>query len=323
MPDRKDQEYFMEYITGRKKFQIEEPTVVSIGKFDGRHRGHQKLMSAMRRLAEQNHWKTAVFTFATAPAAVVGERPLKVITTNEERRTNLEKSGIDYLVEYPFDSQSSHMEPEEFVSRILAGQMNAKAIVAGTDCGFGYKRAGNAELLKKLASRYGYQAEIIEKEQDCHRDISSTYVKEMLDKGEIEKANRLLGEPYSIHGIVVHGNGIGGSRLGFPTANLLPPPEKYLPAFGVYISSVTAGGKIYGGVTNIGRKPTITGDNPVGAENFLLDYEGDLYGQYIEVRLFSQIRPEKKFHTMEELKAQIEKDKEQAQAYWTGSLAPV
>ena len=154
----------MEYITGRKKFQIEEPTVVSIGKFDGRHRGHQKLMSAMRRLAEQNHWKTAVFTFATAPAAVVGERPLKVITTNEERRTNLEKSGIDYLVEYPFDSQSSHMEPEEFVSRILAGQMNAKAIVAGTDCGFGYKRAGNAELLKKLASRYGYQAEIIEKE---------------------------------------------------------------------------------------------------------------------------------------------------------------
>ena len=235
----------MEYITGRKKFQIEEPTVVSIGKFDGRHRGHQKLMSAMRRLAEQNHWKTAVFTFATAPAPVVGERPLKVITTNEERRTNLEKSGIDYLVEYPFDSQSSHMEPEEFVSRILAGQMNAKAIVAGTDCGFGYKRAGNAELLKKLASRYGYQAEIIEKEQDCHRDISSTYVKEMLDKGEIEKANRLLGEPYSIHGIVVHGNGIGGSRLGFPTANLLPPPEKYLPAFGVYISSVTAGGKIY------------------------------------------------------------------------------
>lgn len=207
----------MEYITGRKKFQIEEPTVVSIGKFDGRHRGHQKLMSAMRRLAEQNHWKTAVFTFATAPAAVVGERPLKVITTNEERRTNLEKSGIDYLVEYPFDSQSSHMEPEEFVSRILAGQMNAKAIVAGTDCGFGYKRAGNAELLKKLASRYGYQAEIIEKEQDCHRDISSTYVKEMLDKGEIEKANQLLGEPYSIHGIVVHGNGIGGSRLGFPT----------------------------------------------------------------------------------------------------------
>ncbi len=313
----------MEYITGRKDFQIEEPTVVSIGKFDGRHRGHQKLMSAMKQLAAEKGCKTAVFTFATAPGSVVGGVPLKVITTNEERRTNLAKSGIDYLVEYPFDSQSSHMEPEEFVKTILVGQMNGKAIVAGTDCGFGYKRAGNAELLKRLASKYGYTAEIIEKEQDCHRDISSTYVKEMLDKGEIEKANQLLGEPYSIHGIVVHGNGIGGSRLGFPTANLLPPPEKYLPAFGVYISSVTVGNQIYGGITNIGRKPTITGDNPVGAETFLLDYDGDLYGQYIEVRLFKQLRPEMKFQSLEELKAQIARDKEKAGTYWSENLAPV
>lgn len=306
----------MEYITGRKDFQIEEPTVVSIGKFDGRHRGHQKLMDAMRRLAAEKGYRTAVFTFATAPAAIVGEIPLKVITTNEERRTNLEKSGINYLVEYPFDSQSSHMDPEEFVKEILVEQMNAKVIVAGTDCGFGYKRAGNAGLLKKLAFKYGYQAEIIEKEQDCCRDISSTYVKEMLEKGEIEKANRLLGEPYSIHGIVVHGNGIGGSRLGFPTANLCPPPEKYLPAFGVYISSVTVGDKTYGGVTNIGRKPTIIGENPVGAETFLLGYEGNLYGQYIEVQLFRQIRPERKFGSLEELKTQIAKDKETAGTYW-------
>ncbi len=306
----------MEYITGRKDFQIEEPTVVSIGKFDGRHRGHQKLMAAMHRLAAEKGCRTAVFTFATAPAAIVGETPLKVITTNEERRVNLEKSGIRYLVEYPFDSQSSHMDPEEFVKGILVEQMNAKAIVAGTDCRFGYKRAGNAELLKKLAFKYGYQAEIIEKEQDCCRDISSTYVKEMLEKGEIEKANRLLGEPYSIHGIVVHGNGIGGSRLGFPTANLCPPPEKYLPAFGVYISSVTVGDKTYKGVTNIGRKPTVTGESPVGAETFLLDYEGNLYGQYMEVRLFRQIRPERKFASLEELKTQIAKDKETAGTYW-------
>ncbi|MCI9591223.1 MAG: bifunctional riboflavin kinase/FAD synthetase [Lachnospiraceae bacterium] len=306
----------MEYITGKKEFYIPDPTVVTIGKFDGRHRGHQKLMAAMRRLAEQYGYKTAVFTFATAPGAVVGGAPLKVITTNEERRANLAKTGIDYLVEYPFDSQVSHMDPEEFVREILIGRMNGRAVVAGTDCGFGYKRAGNAELLKALALRYGFTAEIIEKEQDCHRDISSTYVKEMLDKGHMEKANELLGQPYGIHGIVVHGNGMGDSKLGFPTANLIPPPEKYLPAFGVYVSRVTTGDKTYSGVTNIGRKPTIEGENPVGVETFLLDYHGDLYGQYIEVCLLKQLRPEKKFAGLEELKAQIGQDKANAAAYW-------
>ncbi len=223
--------------------------------------------------------------------------------------------GIDYLVEYPFDQSVAHMPPEMFVARILVGQMSARAIVAGTDCGFGYRREGNAGLLKRLAPKYGYLIEIIEKEQDGHRDITSTYIREELDRGNIEKANELLGEPYAIHGTVVHGNHIGSSLLGFPTANILPPPEKHLPPFGVYVSQVSVDGTVYGGVTNIGRKPTIEGCSPVGVESFILGMEGDLYGKEIEVRLLNFERPEQKFGSLEELKARIELDKQYAAEY--------
>ncbi len=195
--------------------------------------------------------------------------------------------------------------------------MNARAIVVGTDCGFGYKRAGNAELLKAQKESLGYELEIVDKKQDdsVHRDISSTYIKEELDRGNIEKANELLGEPYAIHGLVAHGNHMGGPVLGFPTANLLPPPEKYLPPFGVYVSKVLVDGKYYGGITNIGKKPTIRGDNPISVETFVFDLDQDLYGKPIEVQLLNFERPERKFQSLEELKSQINKDKEYGLSY--------
>lgn len=305
----------MQIITGTRSFQIEEPTVVTIGKFDGRHKGHQKLLREMMRLKQQDHLKTAIFTFDMAPMGVVSGKAMTVITTNQERRNNMEKMGIDYLVEYPFNMEVAGMAPEAFVEKILVGQMGAKAVVAGTDCSFGYKGAGDAALLKRLGETLGFQAVIIQKEQDEHRDISSTYVREELNCGNIEKANELLGEPYSIHGTVVHGNHIGGSVLGFPTANILPPPEKHLPPFGVYVSRVLVDGSYYGGVTNIGRKPTIEGENPIGVETFLMGVDGDLYGKNIEVQLLNFERPEQKFGSLDELKARIEKDKEYAQEY--------
>lgn len=308
----------MQVIAGTREFQIKEPTVVTIGKFDGRHKGHQKLLQRMLRFREEKGLRTAIFTFDMAPAGVVSGKKQSLITTNQERRNNMEKTGIDYLIEYPFNQKVAQMPPEEFVERILAGQMKARAIVAGTDCGFGYHRAGNAALLKKLAPVYGYEAVIIEKEQDEHRDISSTYIREQLDKGHIVKANALLGEPYAIHGEVVHGNHIGAPLLGFPTANLLPPPEKYLPRFGVYASRVLIDGRYYGGVSNIGAKPTVAGENPVGVETYILglDPEVDLYGKNIEVQLLDFERPEQKFAGLSELKARIEMDKQYAAEYF-------
>lgn len=306
----------MHVITGTREFQIEEPTAVTIGKFDGRHKGHQKLLREMLCFKERQGLKAAVFTFDMAPAGVMAGRVQTVITTNQERRNKMAKVGIDYLVEYPFDQETAHMRPEDFVSEVLVRQMHAKAVVVGTDCSFGYKGAGNAQLLKEMSESCGFEAVIIEKEQDDHRDISSTYVREELDLGNMEKANELLGEPYAIHGVVVHGNHIGGAILGFPTANILPPPEKHLPPFGVYVSQVLVDGSLYRGVTNIGKKPTVAGESPVGVETFIMGLEENLYGKEIEVQLLNFERPEQKFASLEELKERIEKDKEYAAAYF-------
>ncbi len=306
----------MRVITGTREFQIEEPTAVTIGKFDGRHKGHQKLLREMLCFKERQGLKAAVFTFDMAPAGVMAGRVQTVITTNQERRNKMAKMGIDYLVEFPFDQETAHMQPEEFVSEVLVRQMHARAVVVGTDCSFGYKGKGNAQLLKEMSESCGFEAVIIEKEQDDHRDISSTYVREELDLGNMEKANELLGEPYAIHGVVVHGNHIGGAILGFPTANILPPPEKHLPPFGVYVSQVLVDGSLYRGVTNIGKKPTVAGESPVGVETFIMGLEENLYGKEIEVQLLSFERPEQKFASLKELKERIEKDKEYAAAYF-------
>ena len=308
----------MRVITGTREFQIEEPTAVTIGKFDGRHKGHQKLLREMLCFKERQGLKAAVFTFDMAPSGVMRGQIQTVITTNQERRNKMAKVGIDYLVEYPFDQETAHMQPEDFVSEVLVRQMHAKAVVVGTDCSFGNKGKGNVQLLKEMPKSCGFEAVIIEKEQDDHRDISSTYVREELDLGNIEKANELLGEPYAIHGVVVHGNHIGGTVLGFPTANILPPPEKHLPPFGVYVSQVLVDGRLYRGVTNIGKKPTIAGESPVGVETFIMGLEENLYGKEIEVQLLNFERPEQKFASLKELKERIEKDKEYAAAYFEG-----
>lgn len=305
-------------ISNTRDFKIEEPTVVTIGKFDGRHKGHQKLLRRMLEIKEACGYRTAVFSFHMAPVTLIQGEPQKVITTNQERRNNMEKIGIDYLVEYPFTPEVAHLLPEAFVKDILVEQMHARAIVVGTDCGFGYQRSGDAKLLEALSKTYGYQLTVIEKEQEDHRDISSTFVKEELNRGNMEKANELLGEPYAIHGTVVHGNHIGGSVLGFPTVNLLPPPEKYLPPFGVYVSRVLVDGVYYGGITNIGRKPTVGADSPVGVETFIFGLSQDLYGKAIEVQLLNYERPEKKFGSLEELKQQLELDKAYGLDYLKG-----
>lgn len=299
----------MQYIYNTREFKIEEPTAVSLGKFDGRHRGHQKLLKRLLSAGAEYGLKTAVFTFSMLPNALVEGKPATQITTNLERKNNLEKMGLDYLVEYPFTEDVAHMLPQEFVGQILAGRMNAKVIAVGTDCTFGYKGAGDVSLLNQLKEQYGYKLIVIQKEQDDHRDISSSYVREELDLGNIEKANELLGDYYAIHGVVVHGNHIGGSVLGFPTVNIIPPAQKHLPRYGVYVSKVYLDGRYYGGITNIGRKPTVEGENLAGVETYIFGIDEDLYGKNIEVQLLHFVRPEQKFGDLNELKEQISRDK--------------
>ena len=306
----------MRYIADTVDFELKEPTVVTLGKFDGRHRGHQKLLRTMEEVKESLGYATAIFTFSTAPLTLVTGEIATVITTSEERRHNMEKMGIDYLVEYPFTDDVRKMDPSVFVKDILVKRMRAKAMVVGPDCSFGYKGAGNVELLRSLSKELGFELYVIQKEKDHRRDISSTYIREELEKGNVEKANQLLGQPYAIHGEVVHGNHIGGSLLGFPTANILPPPIKRLPRYGVYVSRVLVDGVYYKGVTNIGKKPTVGGEYPAGVETYIFGLEGDIYGKNIEVQLLAFDRPEQKFTSFEELKERIEKDKEFANAYY-------
>lgn len=297
----------MQYIAGTKNFQIEEPTVVSIGKFDGLHLGHQKLIKEMLRWKEKG-FRLAMFTFSTPPLSLVKGRLQTMLMTNTERRDLLCKAGVDYLIEYPFDEEVCHMEPERFVSEILVGKMRAGVIVTGPDCHFGYQAAGDRALLEALAPKYGYRFFVVDKARDEEdKIISSTYVRDMLGEGNIRKANRLLGYDYFVTGTVEHGNAIGHTKL-YPTANLIPPKIKHLPKFGVYVTRVTVDGTVYGGLTNVGKKPTIEGDNPTGVETYLYDFEGDLYGKEIRVELLDFVRPEMRFGTIDDLKRQLDHD---------------
>ncbi len=304
----------MQYIAGTREFQIDEPTVVSIGKFDGLHRGHRKLLKEMLHWKEQG-FKVAIFTFSTPPGTLVKKKKQTVIMTNRERQQLLEQAGVDYLVEYPFDEDVCRMDPEQFVAGILTGKMNAEVIVTGPDCHFGYQAAGDRELLERLAPRYGYRFFVVDKERDGDRIISSTYIREMLAEGNVEKANSLLGYPYFVSGTVCHGNSIGHSRL-YPTANVIPETEKHLPRYGVYAARVILDGISYAGITNVGEKPTIEGKNPVGVETYLFDFTEDIYGKPIRVEFETFIRPEKKFSSISDLKGQLSRDIETVRTYF-------
>lgn len=303
----------MIYLRGTTKFQIEEPTVMTFGKFDGIHRGHKMLLDTLLE-KKQDMYKAVVFTFDIPPRKEVSGDGGEVLTTNEEKLHIFENMGIDYVVECPFTPEIRNMEAVDFI-RMMVNKLHVKYMVVGTDFHFGHNRAGDYKLLMEYAEEFGYEVQVVEKMKDGDRDISSTYVREEIKAGNIEKANELLGVPYFIQGIVEHGNEIGRT-IGFPTINLLPEEEKLLPPFGVYVTKVFIGGEEYCGITNVGRKPTIEGNNPVGVETHVLDFADDVYDRTVEVEFLHWIRQETKFQSIEELKKQLQQDIRIAKIYF-------
>lgn len=296
----------MEYITDITDFHMTEPTVISLGKFDGLHRGHERLLEYLAMKKKQG-LRTVIFTFDAPPVQKLDAKSrIKVLTTNEEKQRLFLQRGIDCLIECPFTEELRHMEPEDFVE-MLVKRLQVKGMAVGTDFHFGYNRRGDFRLLQSLAETYGYEVEIVEKVRENGRDISSTYVREEIACGHMEEANRLLGYSYFVQGTVVHGKEIGRT-LNIPTLNLLPPEEKLLPPFGVYVTRTIIDGRAYGGITNVGCKPTIAGVNPTGVETHLFDFQEMVYGKEIKVEFLHSVRQEKKFHSLDELKAQMEKD---------------
>ncbi len=306
----------MKIIENTTEFYIEEATAAAIGKFDGFHRGHQKLLGQLRQQQEQG-LKSVVFTFVPSPAAFFSSSPVKELSTIEEKRRIFEKAGVDYLIEYPFHQEIADMEPEVFVKEVLAGRLRAKCVVAGEDVSFGKKGAGNYHLLQELASNCGYRVILIEKVSYQDKEVSSTYVREEVRKGNMELAAQLLGTPYHVGGEIIHGRQLGRT-IGMPTVNLLPPSEKLLPPKGVYYSYVV----LHGGeenklpaITNIGTKPTVDDLCMMGVETYIYNFDQDVYGEELEVYLLKFKRPEMCFDGVDALKRQMAKDLAEGKQY--------
>lgn len=304
----------MKYITKTLDFKIEEPTAVTLGKFDGLHRGHELLMQTVLAYSKQHEVASVAFTFDIPPRNRVEEIIANVLTTNDEKQYIFEKQGIDYLIECPFTKEVMSMEPQAFIEWI-ANSLHMKFVVVGDDFRFGYKRSGDYHTLQQYEAMYGYKTIVIEKLKDSNRDISSTYVREKIADGNIRKANELLGYRYFIKSEIVHGKKLG-RRIGIPTINMILPEHKLLPPNGVYVTEVLVDGKAYLGVTNIGCKPTVSEEQVIGVETYIDDFCQELYGEKIVVSFLEFIRPEMKFGSIEELKHQMESDIEAARKYY-------
>lgn len=292
---------------------VPEPSVVTFGKFDGGHKGHQRIFEKVFSIAKEKHLKTALLTFSQNPDVVISGQQKPGISTSAEHLSRLRNLGFDYVFEFPMTKQTMQLSAESFLQDILVDAMHAKDIVVGTDCSFGYKAMGNAGLLQQEEVKYGYETHVLKKievldEQGQVREISSTYIKEEIAKGNVKRAYELLGRHFAISGTVQHGKRIGTTVLGFPTANIFPSAGKTLPSPGVYVSRVLIGQTLYKGMTNVGDNPTVSDGNPVNIETHILDFDGDLYDQKIRVEFIDRIRDQQKFPSLEELKKQLQKD---------------
>lgn len=292
----------MQYVRGIENYTCENSTAITLGKFDGLHKGHQKLIKQVEKYANEEI-KSVVFSFDMLPFFEKIGKQKHVLMTRKEKYLCLE-DRVDYLIDCPFVERIYTMEAERFIKEILIRKFHAKYVVVGTDFRFGYQKKGDINLLEKYQQQYGYKLIVIEKQKYAGREISSTFIKEEVREGHMERVQELLGYPYTIEGVVEFGEQLG-RKLGFPTMNIIPVKEKLLVPNGVYASSVILEGKEYKGISNVGCKPTVSDKGMNLVETFLFDYTGNAYGKEIQVRLYKFIRKEKVFSSIEELKKQM------------------
>lgn len=286
----------MKYITGIQSYHGTKKTAVTMGKFDGLHRGHQKLVDKIREYASDD-CESVLCAFDMHRDAIM---------TNRERREHME-GKIDWLIDCPFTKDLKNMEAEDFIRDILCGKLGAAHIAVGRDFVFGHDKRGSVKMLEAFAGEYGYTLDVIEKERYHDIVISSTYIRDALAQGDVELAEKLLGYPYELTGIVQHGQQLGRT-LGFPTMNIEPEAQKIMPRYGVYACRVKIDGKWYNGVGNAGVKPTVTDERRRLLEVYVYGYEGDAYGKEVTARFCGFERPEVKFGSVDELKEQVMKD---------------
>ncbi|OCR00673.1 riboflavin biosynthesis protein RibF [Oscillatoriales cyanobacterium USR001] len=322
------------------------PTAIALGNFDGLHLGHRQVVLPILQRAGIPDSLTAspegskdgaiygtVVTFRPHPQEFFSGQPKKLLTPLREKVALLRSMGVDQLVLLPFNRELAALTPDEFVAKILVRQLQAHRISVGCDFHFGARRAGTANDLAAIAANYGIDVTVVPLYTDSGERISSSAIRTFLQNGDLQQANKFLGRPYSLSGVVVQGQQLG-RKIGFPTANLQLPPEKFLPRFGVYAVRIAIEpntGEEFShtgtfnlrpetinpmpknvyppilGVMNIGCRPTVAGENPT-VEVHLFDWTEDLYGKILTANLEHFLRPEQKFPSLEALKEQIHND---------------
>ncbi|WP_163709681.1 bifunctional riboflavin kinase/FAD synthetase [Mangrovibacterium lignilyticum] len=292
-------------------FHVENP-ILTIGSFDGVHEGHFKIINRLREIAEEKKGESVIFTFYPHPRLVLfpEEKNLRLLTTLNEKVRLFEKAGIDHLIIYPFTKIFSELSYTDFVHTILVEKLRIKTLVVGYDHKFGKNREGSYSMLQGLSEAFNFELEKLDVLLMDDVNISSTKIRESLQEGDVKLANKYLGYPYTLHGTVVEGQKLG-RKIQFPTANIeASDPNKLIPGYGVYAVFVNIAGERYIGMLNIGTRPTVNNnaDNR-SIEVHILQFDGNLYDHEIELEFIQKIRNEKKFASIDELRAQLEEDK--------------
>ncbi|CAM4275172.1 riboflavin kinase/FMN adenylyltransferase [Paenibacillus endophyticus] len=299
-------------LNGLSMLSLDKPLSIAIGHFDGVHRGHQNVIRQAVNEAKGSDMLSAVLTFDPHPKEVLGqgEQYYRCLTPLDAKTALFAELGVDLVFIMRFDTEFASVSPERFVAEVLR-TLRAKHVVVGFDFNFGHKGLGNADALMKLGQP-DISVEVIEPLFENGIKVSSTYIREALEQGEIELAERLLGRPYEVTGSVVHGDK-RGRTIGFPTANLQITAPYITPRLGVYAVTAWLDGKAYSGVLNYGLKPTFNKDGlqPV-MEAHLFDFNSDIYDEQLRLQFISFIRSEKKFDSITELIEQIGTDSRQA-----------
>ncbi len=283
--------------------------VIALGFFDGVHLGHGALLRRAAEEAQKRGCESAVFTFDRPPKEVITGIPCPLINSPEDRAELVKRLyGIDEMIMVPFDDEMRTTPWDRFVTDILVGRYGAVHLVAGHDHHFGHRNQGSPELLKEKCAELGLGCDIIPAVTLDGVTVSSTHIRKLLEEGDVETARAFLGHPHVLTQTVGHGRQLGRT-IGIPTANLVAPPHVLLPKRGVYAAKITLpDGRAFGGVTNVGVRPTVNNGQDVTVEPWILDFDGDLYGQAIRVEFFRRLRDERKFESLDALRSQIETD---------------